>query len=267
MSRLKNKVKPGALMIKYKNGKENNSYDPYGKVFYEKVLYSGPRTGPNIREEAEKFSKEVEKQTGWIDSKNSVRDEEGNMYFLFERPLQADEVERIYQFYSEESIQEIPVWVGFVHDTKYGTEEQKQKMDRCEELGYSGTSMTVNEVQQQFNPEWLGYAMIGAKKEYHGQLAEIIGYDPQPYNVVDTDRVPVVMNNPLTFRVDVERLPELITGTIVTMVEYDKTKIGTKESFEDFPISEKTYYFDLNDVDMEAYEALKDYIRIELEEE
>lgn len=263
LHRLKNKVRTNTLEIKYVKGKNNNSYDPYGKVFYEKVLYKGE----DSVEAASKFSREIEEKTGWIDSKDEIEDEEGNIYFLFERPLEADEVERIYRFYTEESIQGIPVWVGFVHDTKYGTEAQEQQMDWCEELGYSGTSMTVNEVQKQFNPEWLGYAMIGAKKEYHEQLAGIIGYDPQPYNVVDTDRVPVVMNNPLVFRVDVERLPELITGTIVTMVEYDKTKIGTEEWFEDFPISEKSYYFDLNNVDMEAYNALKDYIRIELVEE
>lgn len=267
MSRLKNKVKPGTLRIAYKNGKKNNRYDPTGTVFYEKVLYEGPRTGPNVLEKANKFREKIEAETGWLAAYDSIDDEEGNKYFHFNRPLQADEVERIYQFYSKDAIQGIPVWVGFVYDTKHGTEEQKQKLDRCHELGYHGTNMTVNEVQQQFNPEWLGYTMIGVEDEFKSRLIEILGYEPQPYNWIDTDRVPKLIDTTMLFRVDVERLPELITGTVVTMVEYDKTKIGTKEWFKDFPISEKSYYFDLNDVDMEAYEALKDYIRIELEEE
>lgn len=261
MKRLKNKIKINILKIEYTDNKPDYSLD--GKYYEERILYTGEYT----KEKVDIFTNDICNKTGWKYTRFVSTDELGNKYFHFNRPLQADEVERIYQFYSKDAIQGIPVWVGCVYDRKHGTEEQKQKLDRCHELGYHGTNMTVNEVQQQFNPEWLGYAMIGVEDEFKSRLIEILGYEPQPYNWIDTDRVPKLIDTTMLFRVDVERLPELITGTVVTMVEYDKTKIGTKEWFKDFPISEKSYYFDLNDVDMEAYEALKDYIRIELEEE
>lgn len=260
--KLKNKAGANSTFVEFVSGEKK-----WNNLMYatENVLYEGEY----IKEELASFRTVKELQTGWKAQQRSHQDEKGNRYLEFKRPLRADEVSRMYQFSTDDTINGVPVGIGFVIDSENATEAQRKESRKYAEfskkLYIAGNSNTMNKYQTQFNPDWVGYAMVFVADEYKDQLKEILD-EPVPYHWVDYDRVPVIFDTTMVYRVEVDRLESLVTGSLVTMTEYDPQYInGVNEDFRNHILSEKTYYFDMNNVDMEAVNALKAYIKIELD--
>lgn len=230
----------------------------------EKVLYVRDETRTDLLEAANEFTREVEERTGWKSNEGGSKDEEGNTYFHFDRLLRSDEVVRFMDVYCYLTLCGVLVNLEFVYDPEHASEEEKDLFKRQK---YGNNSYTINNVQKEFNPDWIGkYMVVVSEDEITEKLRGILG-KPYPYHWIDTDRVPVIMKTMEYYRLPVDVVHRFIDGERIRIVDFDKANLDTDQFLEPSG-KEEEYFWDRYHPDMELYETkLKGIVALPKEEE